>query len=218
MVLLKEEDEDQFRKSIPSYYDVKKKERELAEIVKAKEYHELFEKALGFYNENYPKSFRKLKIKWKIPKRIMLLTIKKIFTEEIKELSIEDKLHARYVLLYNIKEHNYKKVDTYYKYNELRGILKSQIPGGNILDKIEEIEMEQHKKDAELEVLKRKYSELLLEDKIEKQVKKTPIIICELCGKECSSPAGLASHMRNKHPNQKDTIQEITNPIIKKED
>lgn len=205
MGLLKEEDEDQFTKSIPSYYDIKKKEREEREVKRSKEFHELFKKALVFYNEKYPESFRKPKVEWKIPKRILLLDPTKNFMEEIKIFTIEDKLHARYILLYSIQEHNYKSVSTYNKYHELRGELKSLIPGGNILDKIESIETEKRKKDAELGELKKKYVEILLKDKNEKiPEEEKPIIICELCGKECSSPAGLASHTRNKHPEEKD--------------
>ena len=167
---------------------------------------ELFEKALKFYEEKYPKSFRKIPMEWNEPKKKLSLPNQKNFFEELKELTTEEKLFARYMLFYTIKEHNYKTLDTYYEYVGLRGRLKNLIPGGNILDKIENIEAEQRKKEEELIRLKKEYQEALQKDENERLKAKSTKIICTVpgCGKECNSPAGLASHIRNKHPKKEE--------------
>lgn len=196
--MLKKPNEDEIMKAIPSYYDIKKLEREETERVEFKGLHDLFKKALNFYNENYPNSFQKPKIKWKNQKKPFLFEDKKSFIDDIKTRNIEDKLLARFILLYSIQERNYKIVAIYYKYNELRGKIKNLIPGGDILEKIEKIELEKRKKEEELIELKKKLSEALMKEKTE--TKTITSIKCDLCEKECNSAAGLASHKRSAHP------------------
>lgn len=215
--MLKKPNEDGIMKAIPSYYDIKKLEREEAERVEFKELHELFKKALNFYNENYPNSFQKPEIKRKNQKKPFLFEDKKSFMGDIKTRNIEDKLLARFILLYSIQERNYKLVNTYYKYNELRGKIKNLIPGGDILEKIEKIELEKRKKEEELIELKKELSEALMKEKKEKiETKPITSIKCDLCEKECNSAAGLASHKRSAHPKteNKDEIQNSDNLTI----
>lgn len=203
--ILKKEVEDGIMRSIPSYYEEKKRLREEAELKQAEELKALFENAIEFYNEHYPKSFQKHPIKWEMPKRKFMLIRKNTLSEDLKGLSTEHKLLARYILLYSIKERNYKRVDTFHKFNELRGQLKKLIPGGDLLDKIEKIETEQQKKNNELSDLKRKYAEEVAKANInstKNQVKEAPKFPCEMCGKECNSPAGLKSHMRTHEPKE----------------
>ena len=216
--MLKREDaEGNVMKAIPSYYDTKIEKRKNIKIEQAKELRALFEKALVFYNDHYPKSFQtKHGFKWDIKKQKLSLLDKKIFFEELKELSIEDKLLARYILFYSLKERNYKKIDTFNKYNELRGHLRKLIPGGKLLSKIEKLEEEQQKKGKILKDLKAQYIKEV-EDATKNSVKPSTKVKCKLCEKECNSPAGLASHMRNAHkpkePNKPKTLIQHTDGL-----
>lgn len=204
--MLKRESDGNVMKAIPSYYDSKVEERKNAELARAKELRAIFEKALAFYNDNYPKSFQgKHNYIWDVKKGRLTLKGKKIFFEELKELSVEEKLLARYILLYSLKERNYKKISTFNKFNELRGRLRKLIPGGKLLEKIELLEEEKQKKDNVINDLKAQYTkevELALLTAKNSETVSTKVE-CPECGKVCNSPAGLASHFRNAHKDDK---------------
>ena len=210
MGILKEH-KDGVISTTPSYYDEKVKKRKEIERKEHEYLQELFEHALDFYIKKYPKSFQKIPIKWDVPKKPFSLKGKKDFIEELKELTTEEKLHARHILFYSINERNYTKVDTFRKFNELRGRLRKLIPGGKLLDKIEKIENEKRKKDEVLIRLKQEYTEAVAKAEAESKPKpKLPAKIkCPIpgCEKECNSPAGLASHKRSAHPEPKDEPQ-----------
>lgn len=219
MVALKEEAEDSQLRSIPSYYEEKKKGRELAEIKQEEELKNLFENVLKFYNENYPKSTKKIPIKWYDPKKKLSLSGKKGFFEELKDLSLEEKYIAREIIFYSIEEHNYTTVDNYWELNGLRGRIKNLIPGGNILEKIEKIKGDKRKQEEELSELERQYQEALLKDERERIESKSTKIVCKVagCGKVCSSPAGLASHVRSVHkPKPRFPIPSVPKPDLPK--
>jgi hypothetical protein len=199
MVALKEH-KDGIMSATPSYYEEKVKKRQEIERKEHEYLEELFHHALEFYKANYPKSTQKIPIKWEIPKKPFSLKGKKDFIEELKELTTEAKLHARLILYYSIKERNYTKVESFHKLNELRGRLKNLIPGGKLLDKIEKIENEKREKEEILIRLKQEYADAVAKAEAESKPKPPAKIICDICQKECSSPAGLSSHKRSAHP------------------
>lgn len=175
----------------PSYYTEKIKKRKEQELQQSAYLRSLFNKANEFYKKNYPKSFQEPPLEWKEPKQKFTLDDEAIFVEEIKDLPTNIKLLMRYILQYSLKERNYKKIDTYRKYKELRGRLKNLIPGGKVLDKIERIEEEKRKKEEELSQLYKEYNKIT---KSEKPADKKHI--CTKCGKEFGNAGGLGSHMR----------------------
>lgn len=205
------DDEDVLTNSIPSYYEMKKKERDKAQLEIIENLQMLFGKAVEFYHENYPKSLREIPLTWKNPKQTFSFGEKEkkvFFLDFLEGLSIEQKHLAREILFYSMKERNFKKLDTYYSFQELRGRIFKMIPGARYLKKIEQIEEQQQKVEQELAILYQKYNEEIEKAKKEEsQKKETPkeqpnngeSYICE-CGEVCKSPAGLASHKRAKHP------------------
>ena len=211
MGILKEHEEG-IIKTIPSYYEEKVKKRQEIEKKEHEYLQELFEHALDFYIKKYPKSFQKIPIKWDVPKKPFSLKGKKDFIEELKEITTEEKLHARHILYYSIKERNYTKVDTFRKFNELRGRLRKLIPGGKLLEKIEKIENEKREKDEVLIRLKQEYAETVAKAEVESKPKPPAKIKCPYpeCGKECNSQAGLASHTRSAHPEPEKDVKPFT--------
>lgn len=183
-----------------SYYLQKKEARREARLTQSKELKQLFLKAQEYYQENYPNSQEDPKITWdKKKKKELLFDEDKVFFDELKGRSRDDLLTMREILLYSIKEHNYKKVSTYYRMKELRGRIKNLIPGGKILEEIEKLEAEKSERENTLKRLKEEYAKEVGEAKQAvdtKDLKDEERYICPKCGKEMGNAGGLGSHIK----------------------
>jgi hypothetical protein len=223
MVIIEKNKDDEITEqlsSVPSYYEVKLKQRKEAEIRRDNELKELFLNALSFYLENYPKSFQKRSIVWNESKKDFKIDESILLSDTLERLNVDELYHMAHIIKYNVDEHNYKKVPTRNQFNSLRGRIIKMIPGGresieikalqdkqNITKiKIKELENLKKKKEAEFEVrlkeIKETPIEKIIEEVIEEPVNKIVGKKCPYCEEIKGNKAGMTSHVMHKHKTQ----------------
>lgn len=202
MVILKEHDATDLGnklRPVPSYYNIQLKKRQEIELAHDTLLKEGFLEALGYYEQNYPKSNLKVPIKWEQPKEKIKFDPTKTLKENL-ELAPEKDLHLmRLILQYSIKEHNYKLVSKLENYKEALGLVVKLIPGGKFIEEQEQLKEEIFLKQNRQEAIKKiiQQERQALNKRLSQDIpEEEGIYACEECGKVCKSKAGLTSHMK----------------------
>lgn len=186
--------------NIPSLDEVRRKEREEQEKIRNKQIKKFLNKAINYYNENYPNSIHenewtREKIEIKIGHESLL--------EELRKLNEKELRNIFEVLTYFHNERQMPLVQEHLWRSKIQMFIKKILPGGNILENLYKLYEERKKINKEIENLEDNLTKerKKFEENLEKIKSTSKIFICE-CGFVAKSQSGLSSHMR-KHERDK---------------
>jgi len=178
-------------KEIPSLSEVRRKQKEAEEAIKDAEALEMLEKAVKFYNKNYPKS--EYKNTWNEAKTKLKITPGLNINEFLDTLNENELLLVKRILLYAHDERLITTPKDHIPMNRINAKMQKLIPGASYVDKIIKLKKEKETVDKELAELEEK-----LEADRKKFNEKFGIkdqFICPYCEKILRSSGGYDYHI-----------------------
>lgn len=181
---------------IPTLSEVRRKEREEAERQLNIEAKELLQKAISYYNINYPNS--NYEIVWE-KNKVKIVIGDSSIEKEIEYLN-EEELRSLYdIFTYYHDERQMPKIIDHNLRSVVLNMVMKLIPGGTILDELYELYEGRKKINKEIEKLEDTLNKKreTFKNRLEENKNLNPInFVCDVCEKICKSLAGLKMHSK----------------------